>query len=70
MRDITNDIDDKGYQFQAMALLSLQEVSEAYLVDIFEDIILCAIHVKRVNIIPKDIQLACRIHEKRNYILT
>ena len=44
-----------------MALLTLQEVAEAYVVNIFEDANLCAVHTKRVTLMPKDIQLACRI---------
>ncbi|TXG53193.1 hypothetical protein EZV62_022362 [Acer yangbiense] len=35
--------------------------AEAYLVGLFEDTNLCAIHAKRVIIMPKDIQLARRI---------
>ena len=38
--------------------MALQEASEAYLVGLFEDTNLCAIHAKRVTIMPKDIQLA------------
>eukprot|EP00694_Reclinomonas_americana_P007628 EC798921.1.p1 GENE.EC798921.1~~EC798921.1.p1 ORF type:complete len:186 (+),score=61.84 EC798921.1:62-619(+) len=49
------------YRFQARALEALQEASEAYLVGLFEDSNLCAIHAKRVTIQPKDIQLARRI---------
>ena len=41
--------------------LNFQEASEAYLVGLFEDTNLCAIHAKRVTIMPKDIQLAHRI---------
>jgi histone H3/H4 len=37
---------------------ALQEASEAYLVSLFEDTNLCAIHAKRVTIQPKDLQLA------------
>ena len=33
----------------------LQEASEAYLVGLFEDTNLCAIHAKRVTIMPKDV---------------
>ena len=47
--------------------MALQEAAEAYLVCLFEDTNLCAIHAKRVTIMPKDIQLARRIrgeHEK------
>ena len=45
-------------RFQGSALLALQEASEAYLIGLFEDTNLCAIHAKRVTIMPKDIQLA------------
>ena len=45
--------------------LWLQEASEAYLVGLFEDTNLCAIHAKRVTIMPKDIQLARRIRGER-----
>jgi histone H3-like centromeric protein A len=48
-------------RWQAEALMALQEASEAYLVHLFEDSNLCAIHAKRVTIMPKDIQLARRI---------
>jgi histone H3 len=43
------------------ALLAMQESAEAYLVKLFEDANLCAMHAKRVTIMPKDIQLARRI---------
>ena len=43
------------------ALAALQEACEAYLVHLFEDSNLCAIHAKRVTIMVKDIQLARRI---------
>lgn len=49
------------FRWQAEALLALQEASEAYLVSIFEDSNLCAIHAKRVTLMVKDIQLARRI---------
>ncbi|KAI8116409.1 histone H3 [Lucilia cuprina] len=49
----------------ALLLLALQEASEAYLVGLFEDTNLCAIHAKRVTIMPKDIQLARRIRGER-----
>ncbi|KAF8728877.1 hypothetical protein HU200_018172 [Digitaria exilis] len=47
------------------AVLALQEAAEAYLVGLFEDTNLCAIHAKRVTIMPKDIQLARRIRGER-----
>ncbi|EFO87025.1 hypothetical protein CRE_19358 [Caenorhabditis remanei] len=49
------------YRFQSASILALQEASEAYLVEIFELTNLCAIHAKRVTILPKDMQLARRI---------
>ena len=52
-------------RFQSTAILALQEASEAYLVGLFEDTNLCAIHAKRVTIMPKDIQLARRIRGER-----
>lgn len=52
-------------RFQSTAILALQEASEAYLVSLFEDTNLCAIHAKRVTIMPKDIQLARRIRGER-----
>jgi histone H3 len=59
----------QGYQdqirFQLSAVAALQEASEAYLVGLFEDTNLCAIHAKRVTIMPKDIQLARRIRGER-----
>ncbi|XP_068021220.1 histone H3-like [Melanerpes formicivorus] len=51
--------------FQSSAVMALQEASEAYLVGLFEDTNLCAIHAKRVTIMPKDIQLARRIRGER-----
>ncbi|KAK7803278.1 hypothetical protein U0070_011459 [Myodes glareolus] len=56
MEDFKTDL-----RFQSSAVMALQEASEAYLVGLFEDTNLCAIHAKRVTIMPKDIQLARRI---------
>ena len=42
-------------------VMALQEAAEAYLVQLFDDANLCAIHAKRVTIQPKDIQLVRRI---------
>jgi histone H3/H4 len=52
-------------RFQSSAVLALQEAAEAYLVGLFEDTNLAAIHAKRVTIMPKDIQLARRIRGER-----
>ena len=52
-------------RFQSSAIAALQEACEAYLVGLFEDTNLCAIHAKRVTIMPKDMQLARRIRGER-----
>ena len=52
-------------RFQSTAILAMQEAAEAYLVNLFEDTNLCAIHAKRVTIMPKDMQLARRIRGER-----
>jgi len=49
------------YRFQSQALLALQEAAEAYMVGLFEDTNLCALHAKRVTIMAKDMHLARRI---------
>jgi len=63
--DMTTDMVDyetgSGLRWQTSALLALQEATEAYLVHLFEDANLCAIHAKRVTIMQRDIQLARRI---------
>ena len=51
----------ESLKLQGLAVLALQEASEAFLVDLMEQANLCAIHAKRVTIIPRDIQLAHRI---------
>ena len=54
-----------GLRFQIQAVLALQEASEAYLVKLFEDTNLCAIHAKRVTIMAKDLTLARRIRGEK-----
>ena len=54
-----------GLRFQSAALAALQEAAEAYLTALFEDTVLCAIHAKRVTIMPKDMQLAQTIRGRR-----
>ena len=61
VREIQQGLTREPYRWQAAALLALQEASEAHLVGLFEDTNLCAIHAKRVTIMPKDMQLARRI---------
>ncbi len=63
-REISQDFKSE-LRFQSSALLALQEAAEAYVVGLFEDTNLCAIHAKRVTIMPKDIQLARRLRGER-----
>ena len=51
----------EGLRFQSAAVLALQEAGKAFLVGLLEQANLCAIHVKQVTIMLKDIQLARRI---------
>lgn len=53
-------------RFQSAAVAAIQEAAEAYLVGLFEDTNLCAIHAHRVTIMRKDIQLARRIRGERS----
>jgi histone H3 len=48
-------------RFQSGAILALQEAAEAYLIGLFEDTNLCAIHARRVTVMVKDMLLARRI---------
>ncbi|GAA5880170.1 hypothetical protein JCM16303_001238 [Sporobolomyces ruberrimus] len=67
VREIATDFfDDEtgeqvGLRWQSSALLALQEATEAYLVHLFEDSNLCALHAKRVTIMQRDMQLVRRI---------
>ena len=64
VREIAQDY-ISGIRFESTALVALQEAAESYLVGLFEDTNLCAIHARRVTILPKDMQLARRIRGER-----
>ena len=61
------DLQHGGHELRISpaAVTALQEAAEAYLVLLFEDTNLCTIHAKHVTTMPKDIQLARRIHGER-----
>ncbi|KAM8744491.1 histone H3-like centromeric protein A [Acanthopagrus schlegelii] len=61
VREICQSYSIAGLRWQVYALLALQEAAEAFLVLLFSDANLCAIHAKRVTVFPRDIQLARRI---------
>jgi histone H3/H4 len=64
LADIVSDY-KTDLRFQSSAVMALQEAAEAYLVSLFEDTNLAAIHAKRVTIQPKDLQLARRLRGER-----
>ena len=62
LREIVQTVTDgQQFRFQSQAIKALQEASEAFLVGLFEDSCLCAMHAKRVTVMPKDMDLARRI---------
>jgi len=65
VREIAQDF-KTDLRFQSSAVLALQEAAEAYLVSLFEDTNLAAIHAKRVTIQPKDLALARRLRGERS----
>jgi len=65
VREIAQDF-KADLRFQQEAMGALQEAAEVYLVGLFEDTCLSAIHAKRVTIFPKDIQLSRRIRGERS----
>jgi histone H3 len=65
VRHITMQLAKTDFRYRASALEALQHSAEAYLVGVFEDSQLCAIHAKRVTIMVRDMQLARRIKGER-----
>ena len=66
VREIAQEFtNNRELRFQGTAMLALQEAAESYLVGLFEDTNLCAIHAKRVTAMPKDLQLARRLRGER-----
>ncbi|CAO2649385.1 Nn.00g067700.m01.CDS01 [Neocucurbitaria sp. VM-36] len=63
VREIAQTVttEDGPNRWQSQAIMALQEATEAFLVNLFHDANLCAIHAKRVTIQQKDIQLARRL---------
>ncbi|RSL95850.1 histone H3-like centromeric protein hH3v [Fusarium euwallaceae] len=71
IKEIAADMRPAGERFrwQTQAIQALQEMTEAYLVSLFEDANLYAIHAKRVTLMLRDFQLARRIRGKYSSIL-
>ena len=64
VREVASDF-KSDLRFQASAVMALQEAAEAHMVGIFEDTNLCAVHAKRVTIMPRDLELARRVRGVR-----
>lgn len=64
VKEISNGKYPEITRWTAEALVALQEAAEDYLVHLFEDAMLCAIHAKRVTLMKKDWELARRIGGK------
>ena len=64
VREIAADY-KSDLRFLSSAVGAIQEATEAYMVGLFEDTNICAIHAGRVTIMPKDMQLARRIRGER-----
>ncbi|KAI3449258.1 hypothetical protein Pfo_005923 [Paulownia fortunei] len=64
VREITFQYAPSIARWQAEALVALQEAAEDYIVQLFEEAMLCAIHAKRVTLMKKDFELARRMGGK------
>jgi histone H3 len=62
VREILGSVSDRIERIAGEALLALQEASEKFLINLFEDSNLCAIHARRVTIMNKDIKLVKRLY--------
>ncbi|XP_059411359.1 histone H3-like centromeric protein A [Carassius carassius] len=66
VREVCQTFSREQMMWQGYALMALQEAAEAFMVRLFSDANLCAIHAKRVTLFPRDIQLARRIRGVEN----
>ena len=55
----------EGLRFQSSAVQAIQEATESYVISLLSDTNLCAIHGRRVTIMPKDVHLARRLRGER-----
>jgi histone H3/H4 len=57
VKSVLYTLTKEGYRFQKAAIDCIQEAAEAYIVFILSEANLCAIHGKRVTVMPKDLLL-------------
>jgi len=63
-REIGTSFSDNGIRWTEPSFETLQHATEGYIIGVFDDTNLCAIHVKRLTIMPKDMKLAMRIRNE------
>lgn len=63
VRQVALEVTDGSNElyWKSSALDALQEAAEAYIVGVLQDANLCAVHAKRVTLMPDDIWLALRL---------
>merc|ERR1712226_1254857 len=61
IKEIGRRISGEPIRFTTESLFALQEATEDFIVRMFENCNLCAIHGRRVTILPKDLYLTRRI---------
>ena len=64
IREVAQDF-KSDLRFQSNAVLAIHEAAEAFLVEIFEQANLSAIHANRVTVTQKDIRLVNRLRGRR-----
>lgn len=66
VKEITLNLKE-DFRIQPFALLALQTAAEAFVSNLLEEANYCAFHAGRVTIMPRDIQLARRIRNDKDY---
>ncbi|GAB2271796.1 centromeric histone H3 [Dionaea muscipula] len=61
VKEISNYYSPDSLRWTPNALVALQEAAEDYIISLFEDSMLCAIHAKRVTLMKQDFELARRV---------
>ena len=64
VREVAQALKD-GLRFQSSAVAAIQEATESYVISLLADTNLCAIHTRRVTIMPRDVHLARRLRGER-----
>ena len=64
VREVASSLKE-GLRFQSSAVAAIQEATESYVVSLLADTNLCAIHTRRVTIMPRDVHLTRRLRGER-----